>query len=72
MANPKITPPAPPDLKGMREAEKVAQASTVQAQPGDEETTEGSSVEDIRGLLHDAVESIATALQQLDELEGQG
>jgi hypothetical protein len=68
MPKSRITPPAPPDLKGAREVEKQQQAAQVQT--SDEEGGEESSVEEIRGHLHDAVESLANALQGLDELEG--
>jgi hypothetical protein len=75
MARATIKPPAPPDLKGARAAEKAAQptaaqvAHAAQAQTDDEETQEQSSVEEIRSHLIDAVESAATALQLLDDLE---
>jgi hypothetical protein len=69
MAKATIKPPAPPDLKGAREAQKQAQAQAAQIQADDEETSEESSVELIRGHLQDAIESAVTALQLLDDVE---
>jgi hypothetical protein len=63
-----IKPPAPPNLVAAREAEKQAQAATAQDQ-SDEEAPEASHIEEIRGHLHDAIESAATALNLLDDLE---
>jgi hypothetical protein len=54
-----VTPPAPPDVKGMREAQKAAQ---LQHAPDEQDETDGSTVEQLRTHLH-------AALDLLDELE---
>jgi hypothetical protein len=61
----KVQPPAPPDVKASRETEKVVQAHAALAQADGEE----SGVEEVRGHLHDALESVAAALNLLDDLE---
>jgi hypothetical protein len=69
MAKTKVQPPPAPNVKGMREAEKQIQASMA---PADEETSEASSVDQIRAHLHDSIQSAATALNLLDDLEARG
>ena len=72
MAKTTVQPPKPPDVKGAREVEKVAQAHALAQSAQSDGYDQGSdetAVEEIRGLLHDALESLATALQRLDDLE---
>jgi hypothetical protein len=55
-------PAATPDLKSARESEKAAQAQAVQAPVDEEETDQGTTVDQVRTHLHEA-------LDLLDELE---
>jgi hypothetical protein len=69
VAKTKIGPPAPPNLVAARAAEKQAHAAQAAAPQDDEETSELDALDEIRQHLHDSIESAATALQLLDDLE---
>jgi hypothetical protein len=70
----KPKPPAPPKLPTkndlMRQSDQQTRSQD-QADQGDEETGEGTSVEQIRSDLQDAYESIASAWSKLDDLEAE-